>query len=698
MHDALTRSRLAGTALILVAVAAYGCGDHRTSMEPRPGPSLAPGTSLSVNLDQWANGTSKTAAAWQNGDLNGNNSQYAENKVVPFRLAVEGLSAGSHTIHINYDFTAGGNKAYDFLTTWNKTENPSLCSSGGGGVSLLCPSLPAPSTFPFPTDNFAVDGGTVAGAVTHSGLGAGALTIYGGTITNISTVTHVGPTGGNSTGDILVTFTSSGSSVLLAWGGHLAESAYWNEALGGSADGAGQVSGAPWHMRTQQLDGAGNKNQDRSIQPSAIVVVPPPSITLNKIANPTGPVSAGGTIGFDITVANGTSAGPATNLVISDNLPTNSGLDWSINPAVTGCGITGLAGSQVLSCTFATFAAGASQTIHVQSGTTSASCALISNTATATVDNGTIPNSTASVTVQCPSLSLAKTSTVTTVNAGDQVDYTVTVTNSGPGTATNVQISDNLPGNSGLAWSESPDNTNCSITGLAGSQVLSCTFASLAVGSASVTVVSPTTTGTCPSLSNSASASADNGSVSGSPTSAVVINVNCPPPSSGAILPTATTCEDFRDNTGPALTPLATLFAGIKGGKINNVSPGVFFYYARVTLQDNNPQLSFLQTVVPSGFPKYAVQQQQAFVYNSSCTRIATLNLTSSDTQGAATTVSASSGSELIIGIKFDPSTVVGYTVGSGPSNQLLATHTFKLVYNSLTLSASAASVELRRK
>ena len=44
-----------------------------------------------------------------------------------------------------------------------------------------------------------------------------------------------------------------------------------DKANGGAPDGAAQVSGAPWHMRTLQLDGSGNKNQDRSIQPSAIV-------------------------------------------------------------------------------------------------------------------------------------------------------------------------------------------------------------------------------------------------------------------------------------------------------------------------------------------------------------------------------------------------------------------------------------------
>ncbi|HET9901331.1 MAG TPA: hypothetical protein VFR46_09745, partial [Actinomycetes bacterium] len=85
-----------------------------------------------------------------------------------------------------------------------------------------------------------------------------------------------GSVNGNSTADILVRFRSVGAPVLFAWGGHLAQSRYWDTAAGGARDGASLVSGAPWHMRTLKLDGAGNKNQDRSIQPSAIVGELPP--------------------------------------------------------------------------------------------------------------------------------------------------------------------------------------------------------------------------------------------------------------------------------------------------------------------------------------------------------------------------------------------------------------------------------------
>lgn len=225
-----------------------------------------------VNLDQWAS----LDLAWQNGNLNGNNSRYPEGGIVPFRLAMEGLSVGDHAIHLNYDVTAGGHKAYDFLATWNVTNaNGRICTPSGGAISSMCPAMPASSSMAFPTDSYVMDGLSVHGAQLYSAAPR-RLTIWGGTLLSISAVSHAGSPDGNSTGDMLVRFRATGSAVLLAWGGHLAQSAYWNRLNGGPSDGAGQVSGAPWHMRTLQLDGTGNKNQDRSIQPSAIVGELPP--------------------------------------------------------------------------------------------------------------------------------------------------------------------------------------------------------------------------------------------------------------------------------------------------------------------------------------------------------------------------------------------------------------------------------------
>src|SRR5205823_7196060 len=148
-----------------------------------PAPTIAAASSLSVNLDQFAN---QPGQGWQNGDLNGNNSTYGEGDVVPFRLAIEGLAAGQHTIHLNYDFLTGGSEAYDFLATWNVTENPNKCADpSAGGASSHCPnSLGSADTQPFPGDSFspAVSPGlTVNGAIAFAGVSRH-LTMSGGTV------------------------------------------------------------------------------------------------------------------------------------------------------------------------------------------------------------------------------------------------------------------------------------------------------------------------------------------------------------------------------------------------------------------------------------------------------------------------------------------------------------------------------------
>ena len=255
-HD---RIALAAIGIVLVGLlASVGAGTVRAA--------------TTVNLDQWAS----TDLAWQNGNLNGNNSRYPEGGIVPFRLAIEGLSVGVHVIHVNYDVTAGGHKAYDFLATWNATNSPGLCLPSGGAISSMCPRLPTPSTFAFPSDPYVANGLSVRGAQAWSGVSR-SLTIYGGTITSITGPVHSGPVDGNSSAQLVVRFRSSGSAVLLAWGGHLAQSSYWDTVGGGARDGASMVSGAPWHMRTLGLDGGGNRNQDRSIQPSAVVGELPPA-------------------------------------------------------------------------------------------------------------------------------------------------------------------------------------------------------------------------------------------------------------------------------------------------------------------------------------------------------------------------------------------------------------------------------------
>ena len=67
-----------------------------------------------------------------------------------------GAEAGDHSIHINYDFTAGGHKAYDFLATWNVTNaTGKICGPGGGGDLVDVPEpADAIESCTFPSDSF----------------------------------------------------------------------------------------------------------------------------------------------------------------------------------------------------------------------------------------------------------------------------------------------------------------------------------------------------------------------------------------------------------------------------------------------------------------------------------------------------------------------------------------------------------------
>ncbi len=503
-------------------------------------------TSLNVDLDQYAN----EDAAWQNGDLNGSNSAYNEGDVVPFRLALEGLSPGSHTIHINYDFTAGGTEAYDFLATWNVTEHPGLCDAGGGAVSSMCPALGTADTRAFPSDPFQPNGHTqagltVAGAEAASGVSR-QLTMYGGTITSITGPTHAGPTGNNSTGDFVVTFDKVGAdgAALLAWGGHLAESAYW-KTTGGGNNGASQISGAPWHMRTQNLDGSGNKNQDRSIQPSAIV--PLPGLEISKSAS-SAEVTTGETFTYTVTVTN-TGDAAASPVLIADDLDdslTNVSATYDVDPGSGQDGACTVGAGNTIACPASgTISLAKSDgdtvapendvvAVTVTATAPAGSCPTVLNTASASIGNGTPVTSnqvTVNVTGCTVDLTLTKTSDVQgPAEPGDTASFTIDVTNDGTISAHQVTVTDSVPAGLDITSASFTGGSNgpadCDVTG----REVTCDVGSLAPGaSATVTIDVDVTTGACPSITNTASVTGSNETAgTGNNTDSAAFDVACP--------------------------------------------------------------------------------------------------------------------------------------------------------------------------
>ncbi|MFL5760889.1 MAG: thrombospondin type 3 repeat-containing protein [Thermomicrobiales bacterium] len=186
-------------------------------------------------------------------------------------------------------------------------------------------------------------------------------------------------------------------------------------------------------------------------------------------------VNAGSTIGFTISVTNN-GPGTATVVTLTDTLPTNADLNWSLSPPVAGCSIA----SGELTCAFGNLAQGASASGHISSPTTVDTCGTVDNTASVSSTNAATQTASASIAVHCPAIDIVKTATdgtaeITTANVGDTITYTYTVTNTGDVDLTNVKVVDDngTPG-------DTSDDVTCTIGNLAaGATDTSCTLAHL---------------------------------------------------------------------------------------------------------------------------------------------------------------------------------------------------------------------------
>jgi hypothetical protein len=116
------------------------------------------------------------------------------------------------------------------------------------------------------------------------------------------------------------------------------------------------------------------------------------------------------------------------------------------------------------------------------------------------------------------------------VNAGSNIGFTIRVTNSGAADATGVTISDPLPSGTGIDWSESPDNSDCSISGspavVPPGETLNCGPVTLAAGGGfiEVHVQSATTADSCGVYNNTATFTSTN---AGTGSASASVTVNC---------------------------------------------------------------------------------------------------------------------------------------------------------------------------
>jgi hypothetical protein len=126
------------------------------------------------------------------------------------------------------------------------------------------------------------------------------------------------------------------------------------------------------------------------------------------------------------------------------------------------------------------------------------------------------------------------------------------------------------------------------------------------------------------------------------------------------LAPTTTTCQQFVGGTAATEN---TVFYGVKSGQINNVSPGVLFYYTTFTAPTSGTLVvDLVQTHDALGnhasIPLFGVQSVS--VFNSTCgTQAASITFPSAGVV-RITISGVTAGQTFVANIKIDPGTVVG--------------------------------------
>jgi uncharacterized repeat protein (TIGR01451 family) len=263
-------------------------------------------------------------------------------------------------------------------------------------------------------------------------------------------------------------------------------------------------------------------------------------LALTKDSDVVVSAAPGDSASFTIVVTNNGNA-TAQGVTVTDSVPAGLDVDGaSFTGGSNGPGPCDVNGQDV-SCDIGSLAAGASATVTIDVTVLADACPSITNTATVTASNetgSTDDNSdSTSFDVVCGvNLTLDKSADVQSVNAGGNVTFTITATNTGTSSAQDVHVTDAMPAgvtiNSASFTGGSNGPGSCDING----QSVDCDLGTLGAGqTATVTIGVTVNASNCPSITNDASVSADNETGgtednSDSVTVGVVCETTPPPP------------------------------------------------------------------------------------------------------------------------------------------------------------------------
>jgi hypothetical protein len=158
-------------------------------------------------------------------------------------------------------------------------------------------------------------------------------------------------------------------------------------------------------------------------------------------------------------------------------------------------------------------------------------------------------------------------------------------------------------------------------------------------------------------------------------------------PNNSQITPTNTTCQQFAGGTAGTLGQIQYSLKG-SGTKatINQVNPGVFFYWVNVTTASSGPPYTITQTLSADTLTTTFPLASGSFAYDANCNVIKNATVT----QNADGSVTVDGSGIVYIGLKYS----TGSVVGKPAPNPAKVTYTF----NTTQVANSNKSIDLVKK
>src|SRR6266404_2979561 len=256
-----------------------GLSASTTFTDANPSAGLDEGQNGALN--NGTNAASISPVNWASGNQNSTKAHYIEAQSVPYRMVLQNLTNGPHTLDIEWDIRVNGVNAIDYITDYPCLQPHTFFNHSAEIVDPLWNLVGTLVTNPYPTVVMAgipvpipsrIVFGVPQPQTSFNNPGCTkVVTMFNGT--TIDSVSYIAGGLGNvnaassSTG-LRIAFHTVNPTVVFAWGGHLASVGDW-----GSGQSVSSISGSSYHTRLLALDGSGG-NQDSQLAVSA--VYPPP--------------------------------------------------------------------------------------------------------------------------------------------------------------------------------------------------------------------------------------------------------------------------------------------------------------------------------------------------------------------------------------------------------------------------------------